>query len=89
MGKRVRWGLVAHTVALFFLATAGLAIETNTGSISYIDNRIFSDGGELPPGPSGYWISTGTSRAAAFSTATFPLSQWLADGLLVSHLFQV
>ena len=54
-GERIKWGLVAYTVAMFSIATALTGMQFNIRSISYIDNREFPGvEGVLPPGPLGY-----------------------------------
>ena len=83
--KGVKWGLVVHTVALFSLLTVYFWIKLNLSSACYINNREYPGGDEYFPGPigcGGFYFET-TAVIGLFS-ATFPLNQWLVDGLLVS-----
>ena len=83
----IKWGLVAHTVAMFFFLTLSTAGGLHIQSISYIDNRQFDPGvnGGMP-GPLGYQSLIYPSAINVISNAMFPLNQWLADGLLVSQV---
>ena len=82
----IKWGLVAHTVAMFASVTVYTAMSLHLHSISYIDNREFPgiDGGR--PGPLGYQLLIISKPISVIPNAMFPLNQWLADGLLVSLL---
>lgn len=84
--KGIRWGLVAHTVAMFSFLTIGAAINREIFSISYIDNRKFPGADGSLPGPIGFQSSDFSSQEFIryIAIGTFPLNQWLADGLLVS-----
>ena len=85
----LKWGLVAHTVAMFSFVTMLNTIILNFESSSYIDNRGFPGvGNVLPPGPIGYKGSFDISKAVTdrISIPLFPLNQWLLDGLLVSSV---
>jgi hypothetical protein len=75
--KDIKWGLVAHTVAMLVFSTIPAAINRNVLSISYIDNREF-------PGGSIEYKSILNSTQVFVSVVMFPFNQWLADGLLVS-----
>ena len=88
--KSVKWGLAAHTTALFLFLTARITIDQYTASTEYIDNRDFSDADELfPPGPIGYDVALFTiGPFGNVYPALFPLNQWLADGLLVSSILK-
>lgn len=84
----VKWGLVSFTVVMFSLATVHTAMDLNLLSISYINNRDFPGvKSVLYPGPYGYTESIYFKAINVIPNATFPLSNWLADGLLVSPLF--
>ena len=57
-------------------------------SISYIDNREFPGvEGEIQPGPYGYQLFVSPEAINVIPTAVLTLTNWLADGLLVSSLF--
>lgn len=73
-----KWGLVAHTAAMFSFVTIYTAMSLDLQSISYIDNR------EFPAGPLVYQLSISTQAISIVPNVMFPLNQWLADGLLVS-----
>ena len=83
----IRWGLVSYTVATFSLATAYTAVNINGQSLSFIDNREFPGvEGVLPPGPLGYrWLNS--QVLSTVPDILFLLNNWLADGLLVSYLY--
>ena len=84
-GGPIRWGLVSYTVAMFSLVTIGTATLLDVQSISYIDNREFPGvSGVLPPGPAGYQSFINPKATSITSNAVFVLSNWLAEGLLVS-----
>jgi hypothetical protein len=84
--KGIKWGLVTHTVAMFFTSTIAFVIDHNIISSSFIDRREFHGVEGYPPGPMGYELFIVLNRGAVIdvSQLMFPLSQWLADGLLVS-----
>jgi hypothetical protein len=83
----IKWGLVAHTVAMFSVVTVYTAITLNTLFTSYIDNREFPGvDGISPPGPVGYQYSTYANTMNAAATVMFLLNNWLADGLLASFV---
>lgn len=89
MRKSVKWGLVAHTVALFLFVTTRVAMDQYAVSADYIDNRGFSGSGRSFPGPLGYdsvHFTIGPFIYVYFGT--FPLNQWLADGLMVSSILK-
>ena len=73
----VKWGLVAHTTAMFSLFAAPITVYIKQQSFFYIDFR------EYLGGPSDENI---IFPEAIFLCIMFPPSQWLADGLLVSSV---
>ena len=85
----IKWGLVTYTAVMFSLATILTTRNLDLLSILYINREFPSVEGVLPAGPHGHeWIV----EIDAFCTVpniTFTLSNWLADGLLVSFLFYV
>ena len=87
--ERIKWGLVSYTGVMFSLATVITAMNVNVISISYIDNRGFPGvEGVVPPGPYGYLMFIPSEAIEVIPDAMFNLSDWLADGLLVSSLFR-
>ena len=84
-GDRIKWGLVSYTVITFLIATVATVMNLDFQSVSYVDNREFPGvGGVSPPGPLAYQMSAPTSAISIVSNVSFPLNNWLADGLLVS-----
>lgn len=81
---RAKWGLVVHTTLMFSIVTVATSVGLQLQSISYIDNREFPGGGELPPGPIGYKYVVGSEPIYIIPNTMFQINQWLADGLLVS-----
>ena len=86
-GEGIKWGLVSYTVIMFSFATVHAA-NLNIPSISLIDNPEFSSG--PPSGPAPYKNIMVTPTVLGLTpNVVFALSNWLADGLLVSALFDV
>ena len=75
---------MAHTVALFSVATTSFVAGIYLFPISYIDDREFPgvDGGT--PGPFGYVYLPRFLAVRCVSDASVLVNQWLVDGLLVS-----
>ena len=87
MRKSVKWGLAAHTAALFAFSTTRTIIDQYAISNEYVNNRDFFGGDQFPPGPLGYDFSHfSTGPFGNIYYALFPLNQWLADGLFVSSI---
>lgn len=87
MRKSVKWGLVAHTTALFLFLTMGAMMAQCAVFIEYLDNLDFPGTDKAPPGPIGYTSVHSTAGFPVYVySVVFPLSQWLADGLLVSSI---
>lgn len=83
--RGIKWGLVAHTVAMFSFATVYTGTGLDLQSISYIDNRDFPGiDGVLSPGPLGYEFLIYSNAINVVPTLMFQFNNWLADGLLVS-----
>jgi hypothetical protein len=81
----IKWGLVAHTFAMFLFATAYAAMSCNIQSISFIDNRNFPGAaGHVPPGPVGYQFFIHSKAVGIAPTPVILINNWLADGLWVS-----
>ena len=87
-GERVKWWLVSYTVVMCSVATVLTAMNLYVQSISYIDNRKFPGVGDSPPpGPLGYQVFSNSTPLVIIPNTMFVLNNWLADGLLVSSLF--
>ena len=87
-GEGIKWGLVCYTAVIFSLVTVLTGINLNIRSICYIDNRDFPGAeGMIPPGPFGYQWFIAPSALNVTPNVMFALCNWLADGLLVSFLF--
>jgi len=85
----IKWGLVSYTVVVFLFATVTTGAGLNLGSISFIDNREYPGSVEanIAPGPLGYQVTIYQMADSVIPSVTFLLGYWLADGLLVSPLF--
>ena len=79
----IKWGFVAHTVAMFSFVTAYNALNLSFGPTSYIDNRDFPGDSVSPPGPLGYQLLIISSTRSVVRSVMFLFNYWLADGLLV------
>ena len=80
----VKWGLVIYTVLMFSFVTVYTAMNSDTISIAFIDNREFPGVGDvLPPGPMGYQSFIYSKAISIVPNLMFLLNNWLADGLLV------
>ena len=86
-GEGIKWGFVCYTMVMFSLVTIGNAVYPYLESISYIDNREFSGiEGVVGPGPLAYQMFVAPIVLQIIPNVSFTLSNWLADGLLVSSL---
>lgn len=83
-GRGIKWGLVAHTLAMFSVATITIGTGLNLQSHAYIDNREFFSSNGSVPGPYGYKQLVYTKPISLIPNNMFQVNQWLADGLLVS-----
>lgn len=85
--KSTKWGLVAHTIAMFSFVTISTAASLQIQSISYVDNREFPGfGNGFYRGPFGYQsliVFTALSDTPSFM---FFFNDLLAHGLLVGSL---
>jgi len=91
-GEGIKWWLVSHTVAMFSFVTVYTAMNLHIQSKSFIDKRqnyyqITST--IVSSGPLIYQVSIRTRGLALgyIPNIMFNLNNWLADGLLVSSLF--
>lgn len=87
--RGLKCGLVVHITAMFSFVTIYTAMTLHLQSISYIDNRKFSGGDREPSGPLGYQSHIYSKPISVIPNATFPLNQWLADGLLLYQCYVV
>ena len=85
----VKWGFVVHVVLMFSLVTVYTAATLGLQSISYIDNREFPGLNDGLPGPFNYEYIIYYKPISVISPIMFILNYWLADGLLVSVLFNL
>ena len=87
-GERIKWGLVSYTVVMLLVVTVQTATNHSLQSVSYIDNREFPGiEGALPLGPIGYELFISPKALNIVPNVMLFLSNWLADGLLVSSPF--
>ena len=87
-GEDIRWGVVFYTALMFSFATILTAVNLDIQSISFIDNREFTDGGR-PLGPVGYQESIRPTPLGLIPNVMFLLNYWFADGLLVGPVSNV
>ena len=84
-GEPIKWGIISYTVAMFLLVTIETAMQLNTQSVSYVDNRECQS----------MLTVLGTYQGPEFIPRAISITQnimftsnnWLADGLLVSSSF--
>jgi len=82
----IKWWLVLYIMAMFSFVTVYAATNLYIQSNSFIDNRQgFPE--ELISGPLDYQFSIMTMDLGLIPNVMFNLNNWLADGLLVSSLF--
>ena len=89
-GEHIKWGLVSYTAVMFSVVTILIAVDLDLKSNFYIDNREYPGAGSvIPPGPHGYQLLVSRKASSVIPNVMFLLNSWLADGLLVSSLFDV
>ena len=87
MKRRVKWGLVAHTVALFSIVTISAVERQDIVFTAFVNLRDFPGTGDFEPGPvGGINLLDNDLGFVILTSFTFPLNQWLSDGLLVSSI---
>ena len=85
--ERIKWGLVSYTVVMFLLVTVGNVMHPYLDSISYVDNRKFPGAkGVVGTGPLAYQLFVAPRVLQRFPSISFTLSNWLADGFMVSSV---
>ena len=84
-GDPIKWGIVSYTAAMFSLVTVGTAMQLRIQSISYIDHR---DDPKIVRVPLEYRGLITPDVVNVIQTIIFALTNWLADGLLVSPPFR-
>jgi len=84
----IKWWLIFYTAAMFSFVTVYTAMNLHIQSNSFIDNRrdIEGDGGYYS-GPLQYQYGVHLTTLGLLPSVMFNLNNWLADGLLVSSLF--
>ena len=87
--RGIKRTLVAHTVATFSLFTIPIGVTLNNLPIFYINNREYPGKDGYPPGPNGYSLVLVADAIDIVVAATFPLNQWLPDGLLVGPILKL
>ena len=76
------WGLVAHTVAMFSCTTISVVLEfSEPGPFGIYEPGVHL--GYRVGGVWGHWSLMLPNLGLVIAGLMFPLSQWLADGLLV------
>ena len=78
-------GLVLHIAIVFSRVTLFTAITFDGQSVSYIDHREFPGDGDVSAGPS----DSLSAPIYSVTSLTPLLNNWLADGLLVSHMLNL
>lgn len=84
----IKWGLLAHTAAMFSFLTLGVAMRLDIPSISYIENRAFPGTDTFPPGPYGYEWLLDDKAVDVVPSVVFLMNTYLADGFLVSSVLK-
>ena len=80
----VKWGLVAHAVAMFSVMTVLTGMNLDLQSTSYVENREFPSTRDVPfLGPLGYRLSIYSKPINVVPYTMFFLNGLLSDGLLV------
>jgi len=82
----IKWWLIFYTVAMFSFVTVYTTVNLHIQSNSFIDNRK-DYGPEDLSGPLSYQAEIRQMPLGYVPNAMFNLNNWLADGLLVSSLF--
>jgi len=86
-GEGIKWKLLSYTVVMFSLATVLTAMSLHIESLGYIDNRNFPAAkGVGLRGPMGYLESIYLKAVNVVPNVAYVVSNWLADGFLVSAL---
>jgi len=86
----VKWGLVPYTVSISSCMTTHTAKKFNDQSISFIDNREFTDLVGTSLGPYGYQSVIRLNAHGIIPNVMYSLpSDLLANGFLVSSLFDI
>jgi len=84
----IKWRLVFYTVAMYSFVTVYTTIGLHIQSGSFIDNRRDLEAEGLTfSGPLQYQYGIRDTALGLIRNVMFNLNNWLADGLLVSSLF--
>jgi len=82
----IKLWLVFYTMAMFSFVTVYTAMNLYIQSNAFIDNRISLRGSDTS-GPFNYQYFIRATALGLIPSVMFNLNNWLADGLLVSSLF--
>ena len=83
----INWPLVIHTLVIFSFVTVFTTQSLLLESDSYVDNRDFPGDNLFLPGPFAYQATLYTAAISLIPTVMIYVNTWLADGLLVSSMF--
>lgn len=83
----IKWPLVIHTLVMFSFVTVFTTQSLLLESDSYVDNRDFPGNSLFLPGPFAYQVTLYTAAISLIPTIMIYVNTWLADGLLVSPMF--
>jgi len=84
----IKWWLILYTMAMFLFVTMYTAINLHIQFVSFIDNRQDPSGASKPhSAPLLYQHIIHSTVLGLVPNILFNLNNWLADGLLVSSLF--
>ena len=90
-GEGIKWWFVSYTVAMFSFVTVYTVVNLHIQSESFIDNRqdykYTGISTVVGSGPLGYQYTIRRTALGLIPNTMFNLNNWLADGLLVSSLF--
>jgi len=81
----IKWWLIFYTMVMFSFVTVYTAVNLHNLSMSFIDNRDPTFPGSS--GPLSYQYNIPYMPLGLLPNVMFSLNNWLADGLLVSSLF--
>jgi len=81
----IKWWPVFYTMAMFSFVTVYTAASLHILSMSFIDNR--EDNTNVSSGPLNYQFNIRHTPLSILPNVMFNLNNWLADGFLVSSLF--
>jgi len=83
----IKWGIVSYTVAMFSFVTVHTTMHLNNQSVSFIDNRQFTDPDGALIGPYGYQSVIRLKPLDIIPNPTYLTNNLPADGLPVGSSF--